>query len=206
MHLLLTDRLTCPRCGPDFGLVLLADELEDRRLLKGSLGCSNCRERYPVVGGFGDLRPPPREAIPASATDAPSQDEAVRLGALLGVTKGPGEVALLGPLALNGRALAALIPGVEVVCVGSSVRGWPEEAGVSRLTSGPRLPFFSGVMRGVALSGAGDEGLLDEAVRILARGGRLVVVEASERSEPELVAHGLELVLHEGSVLVARRP
>ncbi len=30
MHLLLTDRLTCPRCGPDHGLILLAREIVDR--------------------------------------------------------------------------------------------------------------------------------------------------------------------------------
>ena len=63
MHLLLTDRLTCPRCGPEFGLVLLADRLEDRRVLEGALGCPNCRDRYPVRDGFGDLRPPPRTDI-----------------------------------------------------------------------------------------------------------------------------------------------
>ena len=30
MQLLLTDRLSCPRCGPGFGLILLADRLADR--------------------------------------------------------------------------------------------------------------------------------------------------------------------------------
>jgi uncharacterized protein YbaR (Trm112 family)/SAM-dependent methyltransferase len=58
VHLLLTDRVTCPRCGPRFGLILLAERVVDRRVLEGHLGCPNCREHYPVRKGYGDLRPP----------------------------------------------------------------------------------------------------------------------------------------------------
>ena len=43
MHILLTDTLTCPRCGPDFGLILLAERIEGRRVMDGHLGCANCR-------------------------------------------------------------------------------------------------------------------------------------------------------------------
>lgn len=57
MHILLTDVLTCPNCGPEFGLILLADRVENRRVLEGTLGCANCRERYGIVEGFADLRP-----------------------------------------------------------------------------------------------------------------------------------------------------
>lgn len=57
MFLPLTDLLTCPRCGPESGLILLADRIEDRRVLEGALGCPRCQERYPVRAGFADLRP-----------------------------------------------------------------------------------------------------------------------------------------------------
>ena len=46
MHILLTDVVTCPRCGPEFGLILLADRFEERRVMQGRLGCPNCREEY----------------------------------------------------------------------------------------------------------------------------------------------------------------
>ena len=55
MHLALTDRMICPRCGPGFGLILLAHEVRDRRILEGDLGCPNCRDQYPVRKGFADL-------------------------------------------------------------------------------------------------------------------------------------------------------
>ena len=38
MHILLTDLLFCPRCGPQHGLILLANRLEERRVLDGWLG------------------------------------------------------------------------------------------------------------------------------------------------------------------------
>ncbi len=76
MHLLVTDRLSCPRCGPAFGLILLSRALEDRRVLEGELGCANCRERFLVEGGFVALAPegdpgrgaPPPAPSPGAAT------------------------------------------------------------------------------------------------------------------------------------------
>ena len=65
MNVSLTDHLVCPRCGPPFGLVLLARDVRDRRVRQGEFGCPNCRDGFPVVGGFGDLRPPPRRPEPS---------------------------------------------------------------------------------------------------------------------------------------------
>ena len=65
MNTTLVDHLVCPRCGPPNGLLLLAHEVRDRRVLEGEFGCPNCRDRFPVAGGFGDLRPPPRGEPPA---------------------------------------------------------------------------------------------------------------------------------------------
>ncbi len=206
MHLLLTDRLACPRCGPEFGLVLLADELADRRVLMGSLGCANCRGRYPIEDGYCDLRPPPREGYDVSGIVESVPGDAVTLGALLGVTKGPGDVALLGRLASHGHDLAALIPGLEIVCVDGGLREVPEEPGVSRLAAGPMLPFLSGVMRGVALLVSDEPLRLAEASRILARGGRLVALNSPAGTAEELRRLDLELVLDEGGTVVARRP
>ncbi len=186
--------------------MLLADELADRRVLMGSLGCANCRERYPIEDGHCDLRPPPREGSDLSGIVESVPGDAVTLGALLGVTKGPGEVALLGRLASHGHDLAALIPELEIVCVGGGLREVPEEPGVSRLAAGPMLPFQSGVMRGVALLVSDDPLRLGEAARILARGSRLVALNAPAGTAEELGRLELELVLDEGGTVVARRP
>lgn len=67
MHILLTDILSCPRCGPEFGLILLADRIEARRVLAGTLGCANCRSKYAIRDGVADLRAAPSAGAEAGA-------------------------------------------------------------------------------------------------------------------------------------------
>lgn len=215
MHLLLTDRLTCPRCGPGFGLILLAKEVRSRRVIQGDFGCANCRETYPVENGFGDLRAPPRKPFPDLAgeggggegsspvdPDPPGEEDALRLAALLGVTEGPGTLLLKGPAARYAGAVARKIGGVEVVGMDPSLRSCPEEEGVSRMVSRPGLPFFPGTLRAVLLSGEVEEGELGEAVRVLAPRGRVVVLAAPTRARTLLEGAGIRILLEEGGVLV----
>lgn len=214
MHLLVTDRLSCPRCGPAFGLILLAHDLRDRRVLEGALGCANCRERYPVEGGFGDLRPPPRAALPvgeepAVTAEAPDAGDAAedtfRLAALLGVREGPGLLLLTGGwVSLAGR-LAAMIDEIEVVALDPALHDAPEAMGVSRLTAGPALPFFHGSLRGVALEGTQLVVWEEEAVRVLGPGARLVVRDPPDDLPQRLEARGLQPLLQTRRYVVAQR-
>ncbi len=206
MHLLLTDRLTCPRCGPEFGLVLLADRLEDRRVLEGALGCPNCRDRYPVRDGFGDLRPPPRTDIPDDETlAAPDSPTLMEVAGLLGVTEGVGHVALLERLAGHSNDLAEKLQPVEVVGVSSGLRGWVETEGVSRLSAGSRLPFRDQSLRGVALFGG--EGMFepDEVARVVSRLGRVVVWGGVDGWDSALEGAGLTVLVSETAAVVAAR-
>lgn len=207
MHLLLTDRLCCPRCGPEFGLILLAERVEDRRVFEGRLGCANCREAFPVSAGFGDLRPSPREPLgePPPPPDPPSEEADVRVAALLGVTEGPGHLALLGRAAAHAAGLADMLEDVELVGVGPLLRGAPERDGVSRLLAESRLPFYSRSLRAVALEGS-TRGLLGEAARVTAPGGRVVVLDADPSAREALEAEGMTVVLDGEGVLVALRP
>lgn len=205
MHLLLTDRLVCVRCGPAFGLVLRADRMEDRRALEGGLGCPNCREVYPIRGGAGDLRPPPRTDLAEASLPEPGEDEVLRAQALLGVTEGPGEVVLAGTGARFAPALAHRVSGMEMVAIHPAVLAWGEEEGVSRLVAGSRLPFFDRGLRGVLMEGAVDRDLLREGARVLAPGHRIVVLEAPVGTADALLASGLTVQLDQEGVVVARR-
>lgn len=204
MHLLLTDVLTCARCGPDFGLVLMADELADRRVLAGRLGCPNCRELYPVRDGFADLRPAPRHRTEAEADPGPEDPEAaLRLAAMLGVREGPGFMLLAGDVAREAGRLAAMIPEMEIVAVHPGLGERDEEPGVSRMELGATLPFRSASMRGVALQGASAGVWIPEAVRVLGRGGRLVLVDAGSEGPQSAASAGLEVVLATDRAVVA---
>ena len=207
MHILLTDLLTCPRCGPGFGLILLGDRIENRRVLEGVLGCPNCRERYPVRKGFGDLRAPPRSSLPAVLPPAPADDEetVTRVAALLGVREGPGYLVLAGPVARAAPALAGLLERVEVVTMAPELREWKEEEGVSRLTASPGLPFQSRRIRGVFLDGPSGASFLEEAVRVVGPGGRIVVRGGEGGGRKTLEEGGLEVLVEEEETVVAVR-
>ena len=212
MHILLTDQLICPRCGPGFGLILIADRLESRRVIEGSLGCPNCRDRFPVEGGFGDLRPPPRSPEDdALDIEPPTSPAAVEVAALLGVTEGPGNVALIGDLAGHATALTGLVPGIEFIGVAPGLRGWEEAEGVSRLTAGASLPFRSGSLRGVGLLADGgllaDDGpsIAGELARVVARSGRIAVWGAVEEWERALESEGLDVVASDETAVVVTR-
>jgi uncharacterized protein YbaR (Trm112 family) len=215
MHIALTDVLTCPRCGPGFGLILLAESVSQRRVLDGSLACSNCRERYPVVDGFAELRVPPWPAASPGSPSPGSADDAMRLAALLDLSEGTGLVLVAGRDVHLAQPLAALGERFEVVVCSAAASGWPESAGVSRLAAGTPLPFFGRAFRGVAITAGAGVGW-SEAARVVAPMGRLVLEraglpaeEGGTRAGPgldeALGQAGFELLLRTDEVLVARR-
>lgn len=200
MHILLTDILTCPRCGPAFGLILLADRVEERRVLAGVLGCSNCREKYPIVDGAVDFSVAPDPVVPAGDGAA-----AERLAALLGVTEGPAFLMLAGPLAAHAGALARMIDEVEVLTIGAAAA--PGDApGINRIyAGGPQLPIASGRVAAAALSGAAAGTLLEEGARVVSPLGRLVLEPAPDDAAEKLLRHGMRIVAQQDGTAVAIR-
>ena len=230
MNTLLTDRLCCPRCGPRFGLVLLAREVVDRRVLEGTFGCANCRDAFPVRSGFADLRAPPRGPVPQGEPELnepllsredrrpspsmPSSDASAaaraegpwRLAALLDVARGSAVVLLAGQVGRCAPGLADLLDEVEVVAVGTELVEAGERRGVSRMLTRPGLPFRDATLRGVALSGRAAVDFVGETARTVAPGGRVVLLDASGEARERARNAGLETVLEERSIFVAARP
>lgn len=218
MELLLTDRLACPRCGPEFGLILRADQMADRRVSAGVIGCPNCRDSFSVDGGVVDLRRPPRaplpdEAAPSGTREAPDYAPD-RLMALLGIQRGPGTVALIGAAAAVAETLAAAVDELQVAALGVDVRpvvvgrdGRPsgDAPGVSRLVVGNALPFFSRMLRGVVLDGRLDPVLVGEAARVVGPGSRVIVVDAVAGTGGILEEAGCKVLAEEAGTIVAAR-
>lgn len=229
MHIALTDILTCPACG--FGLILLSERMEARRVLEGALGCPNCERRYPVRGGFADLRPPPdatpREPTPrtvASVATSPTsvresgaaeqrepadagEDEqraAFRLAALMGISRGPAYALVAGEGVRHAPAVAAMVEDLELIVVSEHTSDWPEQRGVNRMATTRALPLYDGSLRAVALTWGADFSL-EEAARVLARGGRLVWEEAGADAEERLRAAGFTILARQGATVVAAR-
>lgn len=156
MHIDLTESLACPVCPPGQGLVAIVEEISDRRIQRGALGCPSCERRYPIRGG--DVRfdaaaaggpiesrpvegvpdePGPRDGSPDGSRPAEGgRDEvAITVAALLALEEGEEGVVLLGR-GLGGvaPALARLAPSAEVIVLIPD----PEEA------SGRRSPGDGG--------------------------------------------------------------
>lgn len=198
MNVALSDLLTCPRCGPGYGLVLLPNEVKDRRVASGLLGCANCRERYPVEGGVADLRAGP--ALEEMAAGGPSSREAaVRLAALMGLAESRGTVVVAGPASVHAAELSGLVDGVEVV----AVDGMPGP-GVSPIRVSETLPLRNGAAAAVALTGS-RTALVAEAARVVGPAGRVVLEPAPAGARERVEEAGLTVVLEEDGVLVARR-
>lgn len=225
MDVSLTDLLTCPRCGPTYGLVLLPNEVRDRRVESGVLGCANCRERYPVVGGVVELRsgdaggvgergdPGAAQVEEAVWPGRADREAAVRLAALLGLSDAGGTVVLGGPAAAQAGLLAGLVSDLTVVVLSAADAGPPVDGGVDRggdggavthLHVGAVLPLRGRSMRGVALTGVWSV-LLEEGARLLAPAGRLLVAPAPGDAAGRLEPAGLRMMLEEAGTVVAAR-
>ncbi|HUG40065.1 MAG TPA: hypothetical protein VMM12_06260 [Longimicrobiales bacterium] len=197
MHVALTDVLTCPRCGPGHGLILVPEEVRERRVVSGFLGCADCRERYPVVSGVVDLS---GGEVVGEVEAAGTEAGALGLAGQLGLAGAQGVVLLVGAAAAHASELGSLVDGVEVVAtLGTGV------GGASSVRVGVRLPFQSGKLRGVALTGEAAGFLLEEGARLLAPAGRLVLDPVPAGSRARLDAAGLRVLAEGGGALVAGR-
>lgn len=206
MHLLVTDQLSCVRCGPEFGLILAIDEMRGRRVLEGVLACSNCRERYPISEGVGDLRVAPRDPLSAPASPLPADpDAAARLAALLGVERGPGLLVIAGSSTWHAHPLSQMVDGIEVAVLRAPLRGEIEQEGVSRISVSDRLPFLTGSVRGAVIEGGSGVALLSEVARVLGTGARLVFLRPPGDAGALIRAHGLQSIVESAEALVSQR-
>jgi uncharacterized protein YbaR (Trm112 family) len=207
----LTELLSCPLCGPEHGLVLIVEEIEDRRVDVGRLGCPNCKREYPVARGLADLRlqagPSLSEEDQTAGPESPLQDEelALKVAALSGLTEGPGYLLVAERLAIAAEELAELLPGFEIIAFRASPAAADETAGVSHVVSDVRFPLMRYRLRAVAIAPAGDPEMVTAAADLVALGGRLILLDASDEDLAAVEATGLSVLARQERMAVARR-
>jgi hypothetical protein len=195
----MSDFVTCPSCGPAWGLILLPSHVVERRIRSGILGCPNCRGRYVIEGGVADLRA--GGAAPFGAARGTREWDALGLGALLGLEVVRGVILLAGPAVSAAVALADLVPDAEVVVLlGDDEPAPAPDAPVSRLRIGATLPLRNRSVAAVALTG-GATALVAEAARVLGPAARLLLDPAPEPGSPGRPP-ALHPLVEEGGVIV----
>jgi hypothetical protein len=202
MHLVLTDTLTCSFCGPEEGLIVLAERMENRRVLEGALGCPACRRQFPIRAGAADLR---RETVTGRRGGAENAEpdwahptatgptiDPMRLAALLALADGDGYTLLIGVQAECAAGLATFLPGREFIT--AAPLAGEEREGVNQLLVDAVLPLRTGSVSGVLLSADTPSALLQEALRVLAVGGRLVAARTLPGVEALADTHPLRML------------
>jgi len=204
MHIVLTDLLTCPRCGPEFGLVVLADQVVDRDVQSGSLGCANCRALYTVQDGVADLRNTGGDGLAGVAASPHDEERAFRTAALLGVTEANHALAVLEPVGTLAPAISAILPRVHVISITAGPTPAPATGEwFSQISSGPRLPLRTGGLRAVAAIDVDVSGMASELARVLLPGGRVVIHPAPGGFAERMREVGLVVHLEQDGIVVA---
>ena len=167
MFIELTDHLRCPRDHAEAYLVLLPDEVVNRGVRSGQLGCPICGATYPVSDGVAML-----DGVPAPPEQGLPSADAIH--AFLGLTGPGGYVVLVGAAAAGWRELAALDPGVAFVALNppAAVRDEPPILSVVRAA---RVPLKTRSVRGVVLGdpAGSDPDWAREAARVVLPGLRV---------------------------------
>lgn len=170
MDLELSEVFVCTACRPAQGLVVLVDEMDARRVVRGSLGCPECGRRVPIRRGvvrFDELEEAEEGSADGEAARTPSAradasgDEArapagqddpggSSLSERVGGDPGTVTAALLGVADLDGPFL--LGPGLDPfagrvadLSGGAEVLVLAEEAGSGEVAEGRRSTRVVGV-------------------------------------------------------------
>ena len=180
MHIELTEMLRCPEPHADAVLVLSTGEMSGRMVRSGIVGCPVCRREYPVVNGvvyFSRGRGTGDGGEVGEGT--PPAIDPETLQALLDLSGPGGFVVLVGSAVRHAVGLAGVMGGIHFVGVDPPPRA--EELPVLSLLRCERtIPLRQAMARGVVIGGeAARAPWLDEGVRVLLRGRRLVLEEAA---------------------------
>ena len=182
MFVELIEFLECVEAHEPSFLVVTSDHQVGRTITAGDIGCPRCERQYPIADGVADFRPPnaadPDRPPPPGAPPRPEV-----LQALIGLTGPGGFVVLVGSAAQHAPELSVLIEGVHFVGVNATA-GERSSSSLSLVRGANRIPLRSSMARAVVVGAEyADDVWLAEAVRVLLRGLRLVVL--AERPEPK---------------------
>jgi len=172
MFIELIDVLRCPNAHEESWLVLASRRIDGRDVMEGVLGCPVCSAEYPIVEGVVRFA---RESHFADAARPSSEDEALRLAALLDLATPTGYAVLTGALGsaapylrtLTDAQLLFVNPPPDIEMGG----------GVSGLTIDPdwkMLPLASSSARAIALDGVSNPAQLIEVLRVVRPSGRVL--------------------------------
>ncbi len=176
MFIDIIDALRCPNPHEESWLVASAAVTEGRDIMEGVLGCPVCRAEYPIHAGLVEFTHLPASATPtASASD----EQAMRLAALLDLTNVRSFAMLVGSWGTQARALHDLVDAPILLV--NPPAGIELGDGLSAVTCGPVMPVARRSAHAIALDAAVSPALVVSALSAVRIGGRIVAPATIER-------------------------
>jgi uncharacterized protein YbaR (Trm112 family) len=204
MFIELVESLRCVREHPLTWLVARCDEMRDREIVTGVLGCPACGAEYPIRAGIADFRleepalpeqPAPDPAIAGINPEA----LAARAGGLLALTEPAKLAVLVGSWSSAAHILIGMVEQVHILAIDPPTSLGSGD-GVSVLRAGGVLPLRPATTRGVALDSTHSQPeFIASAVTTLRPGGRLVA------SANAALPAGVRELARDGTQWVAER-
>jgi len=185
------DLLRCVNAHEDTWLVASFREIANRFVIEGTLGCPICSAEYEIRGGVADftLGESIHSCDEARAAVGHQREQlATRAGAYLDATQ-PGATILLGGLWSYAAQELAEMADVRVIGLNApSEVQESEKVGLIRV--GERIPLAANSVQGIALDAWFPEAMVEEALRVVKPGGRLVgPVAFGAPSQSAVLAH-----------------
>jgi uncharacterized protein YbaR (Trm112 family) len=170
MYIELIDLLRCPRDHEETWMVAAFTRMDGRFVIEGKLGCPVCSSSYVISNGIADLRvessASPKKENPASE----NSDAAMRLAALLNLTR-PGALAILDGDSAGHAHEVSEIGQCRVIALNPASQVEDSER-VATVLADARIPFASSSVYGIAMS---DDRLSNDISRVLQAGSRAVL-------------------------------
>jgi uncharacterized protein YbaR (Trm112 family) len=170
MYIELIDLLRCPRAHEETWMVAAFTKMDGRFVIEGKLGCPVCSSSYNISDGIADLRVDSSIAAREESSASPGHERAMRLAALLNLTR-PGALAVLeGSSGLSAHEVSE-IGQCRVIALNPPSRVEDSER-VATVLADTRIPFASSSVYGISMS---DDRSLNDIARVLQAGGRAVL-------------------------------
>lgn len=170
MYIELIDLLRCPRDHEETWMVAAFTRMDGRFVIEGKLGCPVCSSSFAISSGVVDLRIGSSVRSQEENHTPANPDSAMRLAALLNLTR-PGALAILeGQSAMSAHEVSE-IGQCRVIALNPASRVEDSER-VATVLADARIPFASSSVYGIAMS---DDRLASDIARVLQAGGRAVL-------------------------------
>ncbi|MBA3644813.1 MAG: hypothetical protein H0W63_01415 [Gemmatimonadaceae bacterium] len=196
MFIELVELLRCIRAHDESWLVASIDELHERSIRRGTLGCPVCQAEYRIIDGTADFSGATASAVPAAET-LNSYEVALRAGAFLGLADSAGTVILGGSWAAGASTLAEST-GARAFTANAMTDA--EQPGVGRILVQNIFPFAIASCAGIALDATFDDRAVEGALRVIRPGGRIVGPAAIARPD------GVALLAEDAEWWVGEKP